>query len=685
MDPQQRLLLEVVYEALEDGRPCSMTFTLFGCLLTTKIAGITLDEIQGSLTSVYCGCFTNDYNAMTTKDLEYYPKYTVTGTGNSILANRISYFYNLHGPSATVDTACSSSLVCFHLGAQSLRDAEADISIVVGSALHFDPNIFITMTDLGMLSTDGRCRHGDAAGSGYVRGEGIAAMVLKRQDRAQADGDHIRAVVRGTGVNHDGRKQGITLPSARAQADLITSTYERAGLEPAETTYVECHGTGTKAGDPRELRAVHEVFCRHRPDTLHVGSVKTNIGHLEGASGIAGLMKATMALEKKIIPPNMHFSTPNPEVDFENWKLEIPTEPKVWEMGRRTIPRRASINSFGYGGTNAHAILEEYNSFGSKTTACQQPIVSLPPELAAMVERRPYLLPLTSHSERAGELWAERLAQYLTENEASVADVALSLSTRRTMHRFRSFAVSADMEKVIERIRDPPPGAAWKSKLDTIPRIGFVFTGQGAQWFGMARSLLEQCPLFLQTIRKCDRILQALPSHRPTWSVEAELLKSQQDTMLGRTEYSQPICTAVQLALVDVLAHWGVKPSGVVGHSSGELAATYAAGLLSFENALVAAYYRGVHMGSGAAAPGSMPGAMMAVGMTEAEVTAELEPYRGRIAIAAMNSPSSFTVSGDEDAVVELQQALTDRKVFARRLQVAQACVFVHSLVIKRY
>ncbi|GAB1212188.1 hypothetical protein ATERTT37_001318 [Aspergillus terreus] len=654
MDPQQRLLLEVVYEALED-------------------AGITLDEIQGSLTSVYCGCFTNDYNAMTTKDLEYYPKYTVTGTGNSILANRISYFYNLHGPSATVDTACSSSLVCFHLGAQSLRDAEADISIVVGSALHFDPNIFITMTDLGMLSTDGRCRHGDAAGSGYVRGEGIAAMVLKRQDRAQADGDHIRAVVRGTGVNHDGRKQGITLPSARAQADLITSTYERAGLEPAETTYVECHGTGTKAGDPRELRAVHEVFCRHRPDTLHVGSVKTNIGHLEGASGIAGLMKATMALEKKIIPPNMHFSTPNPEVDFKNWKLEIPTEPKVWEMGRRTIPRRASINSFGYGGTNAHAILEEYNSFGSKTTACQQPIVSLPHELAAMVERRPYLLPLTSHSERAGELWAERLAQYLTENEASVADVALSLSTRRTMHRFRSFAVSADMEKVIERIRDPPPGAAWKSKLDTIPRIGFVFTGQGAQWFGMARSLLEQCPLFLQTIRKCDRILQALPSHRPTWSVEAELLKSQQDTMLGRTEYSQPICTAVQLALVDVLAHWGVKPSGVVGHSSGELAATYAAGLLSFENALVAAYYRGVHMGSGAAAPGSMPGAMMAVGMTEAEVTAELEPYRGRIAIAAMNSPSSFTVSGDEDAVVELQQALTDRKVFARRLQVAQA------------
>jgi acyl transferase domain-containing protein len=231
------------------------------------------------------------------------------------------------------------------------------------------------------------------------------------------------------------------------------------------------------------------------------------------------------------------------------------------------------------------------------------------------------------------------------------------------------------MEKLIERIQDPVPGSGWKGKLDTAPRIGFVFTGQGAQWFGMGRSLIEKCPLFLQTLQKCDAILQALPSHRPSWSVVEELLKSQEDTMLGQTEYSQPICTAIQLALIDVLAQWGVKPSGVVGHSSGELAATYAAGLLSFENALVAAYYRGVHMGSGAAASGSVPGAMMAVGMTEAEVTAELEPYSGRIAVAAMNSPSSFTVSGDEDAVVELQQVLSDRKVFARRLQVAQAYV----------
>ncbi|KAL2869028.1 uncharacterized protein BJX67DRAFT_379511 [Aspergillus lucknowensis] len=652
MDPQQRLLLEVVYEALED-------------------AGITLDEVQGSLTSVYCGCFTNDYNAMTTKDLEYYPKYTVTGTGNSILANRISYFYNLHGPSATIDTACSSSLVCFHMGAQSLRNGEADISIVVGSALHFDPNIFVTMTDLGMLSTDGRCRHGDAAGSGYVRGEGIAAMILKRQSRAQSDGDNIRAVVRGTGVNHDGRKQGITLPSARAQADLIKSTYERAGLEPVDTTYVECHGTGTKAGDPRELRAIHEIFSQGRTDILHVGSVKTNIGHLEGASGVAGLIKATLALEKQTIPPNMHFSTPNPEVDFKNWRLEIPTSAKMWDVAGRGVPRRASINSFGYGGTNAHVILEEYTP--SLAVARLPSTVSLPSELASMVEHRPYFVPLTSHSDRAGKLWAEKLSEYLAGNEVSVPDVAVSLSSRRTMHRFRSFAIAASKDTLVERVKEPLPVAQWKSKLDSAPRLGFVFTGQGAQWFAMGRSLIEQSPLFLQTLQRCDAILQALPQDRPSWSVVDELQRTQEDSNLTQTEYSQPICTAVQLGLIEVLSQWGIKPAGVVGHSSGELAATYAAGLLSFENALVVAYYRGVHMGSGAAAPGSVPGAMMAVGMTEAEVTAELEPYAGRIAIAAMNSPSSFTVSGDEDAVVELQETLSARKVFARRLQVAQA------------
>jgi amino acid adenylation domain-containing protein/thioester reductase-like protein len=562
------------------------------------------------------------------------------------------------------------------MGSQSIKNGEADISIVVGSALHFDPNIFVTMTDLGMLSTDGRCRHGDAAASGYVRGEGVVAIILRRQSQAEDCGDDIRAVVRGTGVNHDGRKQGITLPSPQAQATLIRSTYRNADLDPADTTYVECHGTGTKAGDPRELSAISEVFCAGRSEPLYVGSVKTNIGHLEGASGVAGVMKATLALQRRIIPPNMHFNTPNPEIGFEAKRLRIPTKSVEWQRKDKDTPLRVSINSFGYGGTNAHAILEEYSPVYNDTATPE-----IPCSLADMTLKRPYLLPLTSQSDKADTLVANKLSEYISSATGLTPSVlAMALSQRRTMHRYRSFAIGTDMNSLLTSINNPMPVAQWKSKLDRVPRLGFVFTGQGAQWFGMGRTLIEQCPLFLQTLEKCDRILQTLTEHRPSWTIVEELLRNNDNTKLAQTEYSQPICTALQLALVEVLASWAIKPSSVVGHSSGELAATYAAGILSFENALVAAYYRGVHMGSGAASSNSTPGAMMAVGMTESEVVAETKPYIGRIAIAAMNSPSSFTLSGDSDAIQELHDKLSERKVFARRLQVAQAFHSHHML-----
>ncbi|KAK2746039.1 putative Hybrid PKS-NRPS biosynthetic cluster [Myotisia sp. PD_48] len=647
MDPQQRLLLEVVYEALEN-------------------AGISLDEIRGTQTSVYCGCFTNDYDSMIVKDLEYYPKYTVTGTGDSILANRISYFYDLHGPSMTIDTACSSSLIALHLGNQSLLTGESELSIIVGSALHFDPNIFITMTDLGMLSRDGRCRHGDAAGSGYVRGEGITAIVMKRQSLAENAGNPIHSVVRASGSNHDGKKQGITLPSAKSQAALIERVYRDAGLSPADTQYVECHGTGTAAGDPRELRALSSVFASTRDDPLWVGSVKTNIGHLEGASGLAGIIKATMALQKRTIPPNMHYNSPNPEVDFKGWKLQIPTSPVEWKVSSDNV-RRVSINSFGYGGSNAHIILEEY----TPTTSNSQTM--LPGKYAAMTTKRPYLAPLTSHSDKAGKSMADKLAAFLEANPTvRIADFATTLSVQRSMHSYRSFAYGSSHDALVNHLKEPLPVANWNSKINSTPKLGFVFTGQGAQWYGMGRQLIEMSPLFLQALERCDNVLQGLPD-KPDWTVVGELLKNQEDSRLTETRFSQPICTALQLALITLLSAWGIKPSAVVGHSSGELAATYAAGILSFENAMVAAYYRGLYMGNAAASKDSVPGAMMAVGLTETETVKELKPYAGRIAIAAMNSPSSFTLSGDEDAIVELQKILSDRKVFARRLQVGQA------------
>ncbi|KAL8725318.1 MAG: hypothetical protein Q9166_007424 [cf. Caloplaca sp. 2 TL-2023] len=666
MDPQQRLLLEVVYEALEDGNQTACCQTRRSWL-TRHTAGISLQSINDSQTSVFCGCFTNDYNAMTTKDLLTYPKYTVTGTGNSILANRISYFYNLHGPSATVDTACSSSLVCLHMGNQSIRNHESDISIVVGSALHFDPNIFVTMTDLGMLSTDGRCRAFDASGRGYVRGEGVCAAILKRKGRAELDGDTIRAIVRGTAVNHDGKKQGITLPSSEAQEELIRRTYSMAKINPADTQYFEAHGTGTAAGDPRETRAIGAVFAGSRDQPLNVGSVKTNIGHLEGASGLAGIIKATLSLEHKTIPPNMHFESPNPEIDFDNWKIAVPTKPKHWQSTNGL--RRASINSFGYGGTNAHVILEGHDH--ANELELQSP--ELPGRLANMVHGRPFLIPLSSHSEKAGKLLTRSLLDYLEHHpETSPQDLAYSLSVKRSLHRYRSFAIGSNKETMMKELETPQPTATWTPTKENVPRLGFVMTGQGGQWFAMGRELIQKSPSFRQALERCDRILQGLPD-APEWSVIEELLRSQKTSRLAETQFSQPICTALQLAILDLVEQWGIKPTAVVGHSSGEMAAAYAAGILSFENTIIAAYYRGLYMSNVVEGVESKPGAMMAVGMTESEALTELLYYKGRIALAAINSSSTMTLSGDEDAIIELKEKLTERKVFARQLQVAQA------------
>ncbi|RAK74480.1 lovastatin nonaketide synthase [Aspergillus fijiensis CBS 313.89] len=643
MDPQQRLLLEVVFEALED-------------------AGISLEEINGSRTSVLCGAFTNDYNAMLTKDLEYYPKYTVTGTGNAILANRISYAFNLKGMSLTIDTACSSSLVGFHLGAQAILNGECEMAIIVGSALHFDPNIFITMTDLGMLSQEGRCRAFDAGGKGYARGEGICAVILRGQMQAEMHGDHIRALVRATGSNHDGMTQGITLPSSEAQEALIRTTYQSCGLDPADTQYVEAHGTGTARGDPLEMRAIGACFSSpRRSDPLYVGSVKSNIGHAEGASGLAGLIKASMALETGQIPPNMHFKHPNPEIAFADWQIEVPTRLIDFPSNAQGA-RRVSINSFGYGGSNAHVILESYD---------QLPNVQ-PTDPGA---HRPYLVPLTSHTEKAGKLMVEKLGAYLDDKPSTrVVDLAHSLTTRRTLHDERSFAVGASAADIRTQLSEGLP--AWTKVRREPLRLGFVFTGQGAQWHAMGRQLLEQCPFFRHTLERADRVLATLPD-KPEWSIVTELTQAKETSRLGETRLSQPICTALQLAILDLLKSWGIIPQATVGHSSGEVAGAYAAGILTFENAMYAAYYRGLHMSSPrpSTSPGTdaIPGAMLAVGLGEAEAMAETESYRGRAVVAAVNSPSSVTLSGDEDAIVEIKERLDAEKVFARRLQVQQA------------
>ncbi|QGA16531.1 hypothetical protein EYB26_004198 [Talaromyces marneffei] len=651
MDPQQRLLLEVVYEALED-------------------VGITLDEISGTKTSVFVGSFSSDYRSLAT-DLLDYPQYTAIGIGGTILANRISYFYNLSGPSMTIDTACSSSLVCFHLGNQSIQRGESEISIIAGSAIHFDPFHFITMTDLGLLSSDGRCRTYDAAGSGYVRGEGVCAVILKRRSQAELSNDPIRAVIRATGANHDGFKDGLTVPNGEAQARLIRETYKEAGILPLDTHYFEAHGTGTRVGDPIEAKAIGSIFAPGRDRPLVVGSLKSNLGHLEGASGLAGVIKATLTIESGKIMPNMHFNVPNPSIDFENLKLKVPTEIMDWNDPRR----RASINSFGYGGTNAHVVLENYKPTQQLSNGDSDDIVSILQD-----SQRPYLLPLSSHNEKAADHLCTGLAQYVLENpQITIPDLVHTFDTKRSLHNYRSFALLYNLDSAAQLIKDTQVAAKWTRSPGDVPRVGFIFTGQGAQSFDMGRQLIQQMPLFHQVLERCDRLLHSLPD-RPEWSCVDELLKSEEESRLSQSRYSQPLCTALQLALLEVLSAWGISPHAVVGHSSGEIAAAYAAGVLSFENAITCAYYRGLYMSKGLKAVGAVTGAMLAVGLTEREGRAEIAPYQGRIDLAAINSPSNITLSGDEDAILELKGKLDERQIFSRKLQVEQAFHSHHML-----
>ncbi|KAE8380488.1 hypothetical protein BDV26DRAFT_135722 [Aspergillus bertholletiae] len=641
MDPQQRMQLESAYEALEN-------------------AGIPIEKVTGTKTSVYIGVFNKDYADIMCRDPETGPLYQATGNGQSILSNRISYFFNLKGPSITVDTACSSSLVGIHLACQGLRSGEAEQAVVGGTNLIFSPDIMVAMSLLGFLSPDGRSYAFDHRAKGYARGEGVATLVLKPLDKAIRDGDPIRAVIRGTGVNSDGRTAGITLPNGEAQEALIREVYQNARLDPIDTGYFEAHGTGTQAGDPMEAGAIHRVFTadRERSHPLYVGSIKTNIGHLEGASGLAGMVKAILCLEKGFIPPNMNYEKPNQRLDLEKWNLKIPTELTAWPA---EVPRRASVNSFGYGGTNAHVILDGYNARqveGRHDLAYTSDVNS---------PRRVFVF--TASDEAAAASLAKRTATYLQQvpnaQEANLLrDLAFTLSQRRSQLSYR-LAVSAT--SVVELADTLGKTQGQVRKAMRTPRLGLVFTGQGAQWPEMGASLLEQYPVFADSLLRANRTLKGLGC---TWNLIAELLKDSASSNVHEPLYSQSLCTAVQVALVDLLRSWGVQPTAVTGHSSGEIAAAYAAGMLTHEGAIMAAYYRGL-LSSQLSGSSSVAGSMASVGLSPAETEEYLAKLTtGTLRIACFNAPKNVTVSGDIAAIEELETLLKPSEVFFRRLKV---------------
>lgn len=676
MDPQQRLLLEVVYEAFES-------------------AGVTLDQLRSSLTSVHVGVMTADYANIQLRDLETIPKYAATGMGNSILSNRISYIFDLKGPSETIDTACSSSLVALHNAARGLLNGDSEMAIAAGVNLIFDPASYITESKLHMLSPDSRSRMWDKSANGYARGEGVAAVFLKPLSRALRDGDHIEGLLRGTGVNSDGQSPGITMPFAPAQAALIRQTYRRVGLDPVKDRpqYFECHGTGTPAGDPVEARAISEsLLASHGGDLaaeklIYVGSIKTVVGHLEGCAGLAGVIKVLLALKNRTIPPNLHFNELNPAITPYYGPLQIATAALPWPELPAGAPARASINSFGFGGTNAHAIIERFDNDACVNGNAQGQRHYEDNQDSDLEEGilGPLLFSAVSGASLLGTVRA--YLQHLRHHpELDLRDLSWTLQTRRSTHRVRAHFSGTSRDSILEGMAEwvtsnekaPSTQVGYQPRLvnpSEVPGILGVFTGQGAQWPTMGRELIRKSPLFRKTIQACEDTLQALPiPDVPEWSLVQELMADGSSSRLSEAAIAQPLCTAVQIALVDLLAASGITFDAVVGHSSGEIAATYAAGIITLRGAIQIAYFRGLYARLALGAAG-VRGGMLAGGMSleKALQFCSLPEFQGRIQVAASNAPQSVTLSGDVDAIHEAKQRLDNDNIFARQLKVDTA------------
>ncbi|GAB7185417.1 amino acid adenylation domain-containing protein [Kitasatospora sp. Ki12] len=634
MDPQQRKLLEVTWEALEDG-------------------GLRPAELAGRDVGVYMGAFTLDWKILQFADLDFdtIAAHTATGTMMTMVSNRISHCFDFRGPSVSIDTACSSSLVAVHLACQSLLRGETELALAGGALLHMAPQYTIAETKGGFLSADGRSRAFDASADGYVRAEGVGVVVLKRLSDARRDGDPVHAVILGSGVNQDGRTNGITVPSADAQVTLIERVCAEAGLLPGSLQYVEAHGTSTPVGDPIEAAALGRVLGigRRDGDRCYVGSVKTNIGHTEAAAGVAGLIKTALALKHRRIPPHLNLERPNPGIDLAALPFEIPTEPVDWPEHRG--PARAGVNSFGFGGTNAHVLLEE---------------PPRPEPAAPVAEPVRTVLPLSAKDAAGLPELAEAVRQELAAG-ASLTDLGHTLAHRRQHLPERlavAYSTRQDLDEALAayaRGEEHPQVARGRARERRQRRLAWVFTGMGPQWWGMGRGLYESESVYREAVLAVDREIRA----QAGWSLTEELGRDEADSRMAETWLAQPANFAVQVGLSALWRSHGLRPDAVVGHSTGEVAAFHEAGVYDLADAVrvVLARSRLQQRLAGT-------GGMLAVGLPEAEAERRIRPYRTRISLGAVNSPSAVTLAGDTEALGELAEELTRQGVFARPLDV---------------
>ncbi|WP_218081868.1 type I polyketide synthase [Anthocerotibacter panamensis] len=633
MDPQQRLLLEVAWEALEH-------------------AGLAPERIAGTKTGVFIGLMTFDFFKL----LQDPPARGSTGVANSIVANRLSYFFDLHGPSMVLDTACSSSLVTIDLACQSLRMGSSEIALAGGVNVILSPDATISSSQAGMMSPDGRCKSFDARANGYVRGEGCGIVVLKRLSDAQRDGDHVWALIRGSAVNQDGRTNGLTAPNGLSQQTVIRSALGYAGLRPEQVSYLEAHGTGTPLGDPIEVEALKQVYGQPRSagrDCL-LGSVKTNMGHLESAAGICALIKVVLSLHHQTIPPVVHFQTLNPNISLDGTPFRIATALQPWVTGGER--RFAGVSSFGFGGTNAHVVLEE---------------APVPTVSSASVKRPLHLFTLSARSEKALSTLAMRYLEHLINHpDLEMTDLCHTANIGRTAFLHRLALVAETTQQVQEQLAGfiasgSAPGLQVGRVPDTRPKLVFLFSGQGAQYVGMARELYTTQPTFRQTLDHCGELLTPYLK-QPL--LEVLFPAAGRSSPLDETAYAQPVLFALEYALAHLWRSWGVVPDAVLGHSLGEYVAACVAGVFSLEDGLRLVAERARLM---QALPGG--GAMAVVLAPADQVQSAIAAYGPAVTIAALNGPTNTVLSGPQDLLEKILFTLEQAGAYTKSLPVSHA------------
>ena len=627
MDPQQRLMLELAWEAVED-------------------AGVIPETLRGSRTGVFCGLTFNDYSILKSRiGVEAITPHTTVGSIACIVANRISYAFGLEGPSMSLDTACSSSLVAVHLACQSLRLGETTLALAGGVSLMLAPDTGIALSQIGALSPDGRCHTFDADANGFARAEGGGVIVLKRLPDAIRDGDPIYCVIRGSAVNNDGASNGLTAPSPKAQESVIRDACRNAGIDPASVHYVETHGTGTPIGDPIETASLGAVYGTDRSEDrpLLIGSAKTTIGHLEAAAGITGIVKVALSLKHSLLAPNLHFNKPSSSIDFAGLRLRVVNQLQPWPISPDER-RRGAVSAFGIGGTNAHVVLEDLPS--PKT-----------------------LLLIAGEDTSALQAKVSKTLATLAHDDVSLTQ--LSFELMKSANQQQRVAVLAESpaelkEKLQTVLENKPDKDVFRREAEVIAPQDpvWVFSGVGGQWLGMGCSLMNEQPVFRATL---ERFAQEIERHLG-WSLFAELTADVSNSRLERIDVLWPTLCAIQVALADQWRAFGIKPAAVIGHSLGEIAAAYTAGVLSLEeSASVACHWsRLVEQARG---NGAM--ALVAVGWEEAQEV--IAPFADRITRGVNSSPSTTILTGDVSALDEVVAQLTGRGIFARRIAVPVA------------